>query len=306
MINEIDLEKKDLDEKKKIYIKFLLGLLLYYEELEFKIKQSFTPTQNYELGFMINIEIVEKYKKLYNFEDLKLFLREEKIKTLVNIFKNSNSYKNKEELNKLLNKIEELLPEKYKNMSKKEKLFQELNNNIEIYSTKIKNYENKGFLYFINSILIDENLAKYLVDNNNEQIKNKIIQYKVLHLAIDNKLIIIYNFTINIGIIENNIFKPEIIISCTGEDSLLELENEIKINGYQYILKKINLIDNNIGKINKTMNNVLFLNEKLVISKRNDSLTQQNIINNEISGNNEINKKKEEHLLSNNPIIDIR
>ena len=80
----------------------------------------------------------------------------------------------------------------------------------------------------------------------------------------NNKIILSYEFNINIGILDNNyIYIPEIIMLCTGEENLKETIDAIKNSSIENIINKTNIMENNIGKYKGT-NIILFLNENYI------------------------------------------
>ena len=297
-----------LDDIDKTNIEFLIKLYFYYIELNNKIRQSLmTNNQDYKKGFVVNGELIEKYKIFYEYDIISGFLKDENNQSLINRYKNLY-HLNEEQMNNFLN---ELLPKNFKQLIQSKdnkKFFEDLNTNYKIYSEIIKSYDNKGFLYFDNCVVIDENLVEYLVLNKEEKIKNILNNFQVLNIVFNNKLIIFYNLVINIGILENNIFKAETIISCSGEESINILKNEIKLNGYVNIIKNINIIQDNIGKINGNGNDIIvFLNDNYmdnIMNKKDNLLSNQNYFNKDnkakkdISAIKDSNKKKDAPFLT--------
>lgn len=58
-----------MDELNKYNIEFLIKIYFYFEELNYKIKESFNENQKYELkiGFVINHNLIERYNNFYQY-----------------------------------------------------------------------------------------------------------------------------------------------------------------------------------------------------------------------------------------------
>jgi hypothetical protein len=131
------------------------------------------------------------------------------------------------------------------------------------------------FLSFYSCILVKENLIK-LILKDDQEIQKRVNNSKVEFVMTDKKIIIQLNLVLNVGFIdENNIFKPEIIFLCSGEESLKTIKNDIKISGYSNVLKKVKIKEKNVATYNNNDNSilVLFINEKL-ISAENYSINK--------------------------------
>ena len=250
-------------------IKFLTGFYLFNKDIKNQIIESNSSHKGYEKGYMINEKLFKIYLKFYDYNKLKDFLTKyDKIKLSIDKNKNLLHDENIEKISsELIKNISKDLKEKYINGFNE---FNELLKNNELYSATLKRYNHMEFLFFDSCILVKENLMK-LISIDDPEIQNKINNSKIEFVITDKKIIINYNFILNIGLIdENYIFNPEIIFLCSGEESLKTIKNDIKISGYKNALKKVKIKEKNVATYNS--NNsilVLFINEKLITSEIN-------------------------------------
>ena len=257
-------------------IKFLTGFYLFNKDIKNQIIESNSSHKGYEKGYMINEKLFKIYLKFYDYNKLKDFLTKyDKIKLSIDKSKNLLHDENIEKISsELIKNISKDLKEKYINGFNE---FNELLKNNELYSATLKRYNQMEFLFFDSCILVKENLIK-LISIDDPEIQNKINNSKIEFVITDKKIIINYNFILNIGLIdENYIFNPEIIFLCSGEESLKTIKNDIKISGYKNALKKVKIKEKNVATYNS--NNsilVLFINEKLITSENNPSTKNVN------------------------------
>ena len=217
---------------------------------------------------MINEKLIEKYKTFYKYDSLKEHLIKEDKISLIKKYKDLYEFIPEKEMDKMVNELIQSIPKDYINYYKN-KSIDELNT-YELFSTiSRKKEENIEFIYFDKSILINESLGQLLLKSN-ENNKNNILKSKINYLYQNKQLYIIYKNFINIGILNDNIFKPEIIINNSSNETPENIIN--KIESYKYIYKgEINMIGDNVGKFNNLNTFILFLN------KNNNVL--KNIIN---------------------------
>jgi len=262
-------------------IKFLTGFYLFYKDIKSQTIQPNSSYKEYEKGYMINEKLFKIYSKLYYYNKLKDILNNDyKIKLAIEKYKNLYNDVNIEEIsNELIKIIPKDLKEKYINIFNE---FNELLKNNELYSATLKRYNHMELLFFDNCILVKENLIK-LISIDDPEIQKKINNSKIEFVITDKKIIIQLNLILNVGFIdENYIFNPEIIFYCCGDESLKTIKNDIKISGYNNVLKKVKIKDKNIATYNN--NNsilVLFINEKLI--------TEEYIPSNKNTNNGSIN-----------------
>ena len=149
----------------------------------------------------------------------------------------------------------------------------------EFYNPEVKRFKDLEMKYFINSTIIKKNLIIYL---GNDSHINDIFKHSKISYVIANKKVIILNgFIINIGIFDsNNIFNSEILIRCTGEQTLNSTLNELKANNNENLLSQVNILKNNIGKY-KGNNTVVFINENYIPKTQIDENKNKLIDNNQ-------------------------
>ena len=279
--NKIQNNKVFLDEKTISHIKFLFKLYFYYEDLNLKINQN-QNNQNYEKGYMINRMLIENYKLFYNYNYLKDYLNKDDTLLLIKRNKESFEFISEEKIDKLLNELIRKIPEEYINYYK-DKFIDEIKNTEYI---KILNKFEK-FIYFNNCMIVNENLWKMLLQFKED---DQILDLRIYYLIKNKQLYIIYNNFINIGILNDNIFKTEIIIYNDSNEIPELLINRIISN--QYNIENIVMIGNKVGKFSNTNEDVLILNNN-ILDKIN--LYKKKIIGNNNSTNNlnkSLNKKK--------------
>ena len=113
--------------------------------------------------------------------------------------------------------------------------------------------------YFLNSTLLKPELVKYLYRDKNYL--KKFDNSKVIYISRNKKIIIKYGMDINIGILDsNNIFYSQILIKCSGDQSLKDTFNYLSSFKIENFANQVNIIEKNIGKY-KGNNIVVFLNE---------------------------------------------
>ena len=199
---------------------------------------------------MINKNIINKIKSLYNYPNLVNILKDRKIENLVNIYKKEI---NENQMDEFIYNLMMILPTEYIILFKNQNIenIKEIYNN-ELYKV-MKNYynNNKMLFYYDNIILIDEVLAKYIINLNNK-IKKIIYEQSIECIIGIGKVLLISNNIINIGKFDNNyVFNTELIIQIYNQKKLYDIINQIK-DFKLYELKTFIISDEN--NISKTSN----------------------------------------------------
>ena len=264
-INEQPEKESILNQQIISNIKFITGLYLFNKDIINQTTESNFNKKENEKGYMINEKLFKIYSQFYDYNKLKDILNNDKnIKLAIEKDKNLSNDENIEKFsNDLIKIIPNDLKEKYINGFNE---FNELLKDKKLYSAKLKRYNHMEFLFFDNCILVKENLLR-LISTDSPEFQKIINNSKVHFLITDKKIIINYYFILNVGFIdENSIFIPEIIFLCSGDESLKIIKNDIKILGYNNVLKKVKIIEKNVATYNN--NNsilVLFINDKFEI-----------------------------------------
>ena len=231
-----------LNIQSKNNIKFLLRLYFYYKSFKEKFNNPNICMQNPETGYIINKDLIEKYKEYYNYNELKNIFDYSKTS-------DSNSI---EELENLLENLPNIyikeIIEKDDNPSTKDKFcnyIQKINLN----------------LYHDNCVVLNEKLINILY-NYNENIQRNRNKLKIQYFIHDKKLIIIYNNNINIGIIDDNcIFKLEKRIHFDTNEELNHILNKIKKKEFDIFKDILNQDFNEPKKSIKTKANDIKINK---------------------------------------------
>jgi len=261
-----------LNSESKNNIQFLLKLYYYCKSFKQKFNKLNSNIQNPETGYIINEDLIKKYKEYYIYNELKQFLESKKV-----------DISSKDELD---NSLEELSNKYIKEIIKKDN-----NPSIkdEFYNSIQKINQN---LYPDNCIVLTENLINLLY-NYNEKIKKDKRNIKIQYFIQNKKFFIIYNNSINIGNIDDNcIFKLKEKIQYDTKEDLNYILNEIKNNRIDNLKDAFNQDlkePKESGEIieNKIKNN----KNKAILPKNNDKLNIINI--------NDKNIPKENNLLEN-------
>jgi len=192
-----------LEPNKKSHIEFLYRLQLYYDDLNNEINGKKTFKPQIEEGYIINYKLIETFKNFYYYNELKiLFLKGETIGDIIELL-------SKEYITKVQKQDVNIL--------KKE----------ELYYPEVKRFKDVEMKYFINSTIIKKNLIICL--GNDSHINDIFKHSKISYVIANKKVIILYGMMINIGIFDsNNIFNSEILIRCSGENSLNSTFNELR------------------------------------------------------------------------------
>ena len=249
-----------LDNLTKNNIIFILRLYFHFEGLNKKINQNIENKN--EKGFVINKEIIEKYKEHYNYNEIINICNQKGIKLLIEKYKNSSPYINEENIDMFIEELIQIIPENYiDNIRHKDNTDLSLIQNYEIISLTKKLDENKEFYYFENCVILNEKLINMLC-NINEKIKKNVERLNVEYLPCNKKLILIFYSFINIGFLDDNkVFQPEMIINF-NKNYLNKIIHEIKTSDYESFKKSFEKFSN-------------FNNYKIFITEQNDIVSKK-------------------------------
>jgi len=276
-ISSQDLTQNIINLQSKNNIEFLLRLYFYYKSFKERFNNPITNKQNQETGYIINKDLIEKYKEYYNYNELKKFCDSKTIEV-----------KSLEEFENSFEDLSRILPNTYiEEINKKD-------NNSSLNAILSNHQIINQNLNPDNCVVLDEKLINLLY-NSNESIKRNKNKIKIKYTIYDKKLIIFYNNNIYIGTIDDNcVFKLENKIPKNSNEELNQNINEIKKNEFDNFKDNFNREfsgNKNIGKSleNKinirvflTKNNVVsnIKNDKNISNEKNKSATPSiNIMN---------------------------
>ena len=263
-----------MDEIQIFHIKFLYSLHLFYEELEKEINGSKNVKSSLQEGYMINHQLIDTFKKIYYYEKIKyLFKKENKIDEIIQSLENDYIKKVKSQNVQILNE---------------EKLFK----------IQIQKYNNLELKYFLNCNIMDSKSYKILYENI--YFNNKPEISSIFYFIINKKIILTYEFVINIGILKkNNIFESEILILCSGKESFNSIIKDINILSIENFSNQVNIEQKNIGKY-KGNNVVVFINTNYIPIKKIDDNKKNYVGNN----TGQIFNKVDQKMIQMNQVID--
>ena len=284
-VNEIKVNKdksanKINEKQNEKNIEFLFNLHLFTIILKYKLKLSsqFNNSEKIKLAkcYLIKKELIDIYKKFYNFDDI--------IHKYENLIVEKISSK---EFNEFYNSLIKKYKKEFNNKDLSE-INYELKMNKNLFNVEPTRYNDPNLLCFENCIIYKEPVE---------------IQkgYEVLYTIIDNKIILIFNHNINIGIIDDqkNIFVPEVIVKFDTKENL---EYMIQLINKHGINKFIKHFDNHFDKNNlilslnidkhKSHNNILFDNFFNANDLSKDKKQNKLKINNNLDFNSKINSEK--------------
>ena len=295
-----------LQENLIIDIEFLLRVYFQFYNLNNIYKNSFQMKKELKYLF-IKRDLIEKYKSFYENNYLENFLNSERIQQIINNTKSNIKYIHNEKVNDLIKEVIPLLPEEYKCLIQKKNINEFIKeiNNIEYYTPKTLNYECPDVTNFIDCFLIRKEIIDLLINNKNEQIKNKLKNFMFKYSIIKDKSVCNYKETINIGKLnEQNIFQAEIIIKYNDQESYDEIINDLKNNSFEFFINNINITNNNIGKYKNSNNQLIILNENYLNQNKKklpDKLNKE--IQNNYNTFNTLNKKAKRPMSLNKPFL---
>ena len=251
---EINLHQDQLN-----HVKFLLNLHFLHERLNIKINDSLKEHSFKEKYYLINKDIIKKFKEIYKYNELLQALNTNEIKKLINEYKKDTLYIQKMQIKELTEKILKMIDKKYydliKNIPNKNEL---LKLDFKIEKKYYKN--NSELFYYKDCQLIDGEMSKFFPD------KKQILEESLVNCTFgENAVFLSFGKIINIGKLDNNyIFNAEMIIKLKNEKSIDSIFNQIK--EFNYNLYKENL---KFTQINFNGNHP-FDYEVFIISKEND------------------------------------
>ena len=237
-MTNIQKSKIEINKEIKNHIRFLLRLYFHYERINYKINEYFYNNINSEKFYLVNNQIIEKYKKFYKYNDLVNILNEKGIELLINQYKKFDSYINGNKMNELIDRImEHMLFLSYFN-SLKDYNFNILNKNNDLFDIKPNEYK-KNIIYYNNFEFIDEETIR-LIDINNEENEDNLSKNKLDFILGEKRIILVISSNlINIGYLHNNIFNIEMIIKIKEQGNINIIIDKIKnlnFNGFKNIL----------------------------------------------------------------------
>ena len=230
--------KIELDKTKKIHIKFLYRLYIFYQDFNNRINKHQNLKTLDEEGYIINSNLIKTFEAFYYIDQIK------------DVFTKGNNF----------NDIMDILPKEY--IQNVQRQNEEISTKEDLFYPNTKKYKNLEIKYFINSMILDSNVIKYLYKDKN--FDHKLDHSKITYAIAKGKIIVKYENVINIGIVDiNNIYNPEILIYCSGPQELTSTFNGVKANTIENFITQIKMTAKNIGKY-KENNIVVFINETYI------------------------------------------
>ena len=272
--------KCEYENEKMNHIKFLFGLENYYNKQHYKIDNNIE--QEERKCFLIKKELYDTLMKFYNFDEIKKNInKNEKFKELKNNYFGEKEFIPENDMEYFMDELMKIFPREYINNINYPQLMNHLEKN-KLCEIQYSLTEYEDMVYFENHIIIYENLAYLLYDN--EWISNYLFTYLIIH----GKIYLIFDNKINIGILDNNIFITIAIILFNPQylNSILE---EFQSYGYEAIKSDF---DNIFGD---TGNFALFFDynkEKLSKEKFKNKINIQNSIKSQSNKEREKESKK--------------
>ena len=290
--NEFNFDKYHIGDK---MIKLFFILYLYNEEILKTVKKDIKEN-GFCYYYLINKDWMQIYKEYYNYNEISSFLDEiKKLKECSNLFStiisllNNNSNAN---YDKFLDVLIQNIPKNLLKSIEKRKMDQK------ILINKLKKNESENNYFQINTNIYKTNKAKYFGENEiiskeffdlfnqleTSELKESLNEKssKIKCLIGENKIYIIldeYNL-LNIGYIQNNIFKPTLLIYYYAFDDynnfilkLTKSKFEAFIKNYDLTSKEYlniyNSDNKNIGEIANLSKNYINKIKNLAFSALN-------------------------------------
>ena len=260
--NKINFDEKHISDK---IIKLFLFLYLFQVEIDENLKKSIKENEVY-FYYLINEQWMKLYKEHYEYNELcKYFdvMKNDKLfnynyKQLKECMKQKNYEKSNEFIFQLVKEIPyEVLEKLEKKKKNQNKLIEELNTIDSSINKKLYEIENEnGFRYHIESEIISLEIIEMInnLETNliKDSFKNKIEKIKCL--IGENKLYIeteeetnnsLMNYNVlNIGFINNYIFKSFLLIYFYEKSDLNELITYLNNSSFAEFIQQYNIIDN--------------------------------------------------------------
>ena len=248
-INEINIDNKEikrendeyvnklLKNENKCNIRFLFKIHLFLGKLKYKLKNEINNEENINFGdcYLFKKELIEKYIQFYEFDKII-----KKYQSEIDQLSSSNE----EELNDFYESLIKKYQEQFINKDLCE-INSELQLNKSLFEVDTTRYNDPNFLCYENYILSDIPFKKVVNESR--------FNYIIIH----QKILLIFNQNINIGILDekSNIFVPEIIIKYDIKKDLDDMIYMMKNNGID------NFVSNFSGIYNDTNNHILLLKD---------------------------------------------
>ena len=235
-------------------IKFLFNLHYFLNILKFAINNNNSKSNQPKKCYLIKKEIIDIYSNFYEV-DSTLKKNEEKINKLI-------SYNNTDDLQRFFENLIEIHQKKINNKDINDIKYK-LEKSQYLFDVSFTQYENENFLC----------LEDYIISNEKfDEIKN-ITNFQ--YIIIENKIILLFNQNMNIGIIDknNNTFIPETIIKFE-EKYLNDIIQRMNFNG-------ISQFESDFKSIYSNTNNLIYsLKTKNENIKKNNEPKFNNFFNN--------------------------
>ena len=217
-----DYENQVNQNQNKNIIQLLFNLHYFSHMLKFEIINN---SQNHDLKkcYLIKKELIEEYNKIYNF--------------------NSIIKKYTDTILEMFSSNEEELKDFYKSLIKKYQA-KFINNDLREMNYNITS---KQYLFDISPTIYEyfPCFEDYILSNEPFEQTQSI--YDFYYIIIEKKILLIFNFNINIGILDekSNAFIPEVIIKFEKKENLSEIFNLIRNNGIKVFIANFKILFQN-------------------------------------------------------------
>ena len=260
--NKINFDEKHINDK---IIKLFLFLYLFQDEIDENLKKSIKDN-GIQFYYLINEQWMKLYKEYYEYKELCTHFERMKNNKLFNYnykqlkecLKQNNYEKSNEFIFQLIKEIPydvlEKLEKKKKNQNK---LIEELNTKAFSINKKLYEFESENsFKYHMENEIIsleiinifnilETDIIKDAFENQIEKIECLIGENK-LFIKTENETnnsLINYN-VINIGLVNNCIFKPFLLIYYYEKSDLNKFISYLNSNDFSKFVQQYNIIDN--------------------------------------------------------------
>ena len=273
-------EKLKFNETKKTHVEFLLRLLSFEDKLYAKIKKSLEFKAMdiiIENGYIINHQIIDKYKEFYNSQNLKQLISHDiNLKNIYMKYKENKEYISENFINNFIKESLVNLPIEYIKEINSKNIYEFLYEigNKELYSPSCRYLSNNEYFYYENCSLLDESLLKLLLSTINLHIFNKFMPIRFM--IANGAMYLMLKDRFFCGYINNKyIYIPEIIICYSSKEEFEMLANLLKFTKIDMILQQTKRINNNINDIgiynNTNIKIIILNNKKYIIPKKEES-----------------------------------
>ena len=255
------------------YIKFLLNLHFFNERLNYKLDDTLIENPNRQKLYLINKNIINKFKDLYKYSELEKILNKNEIQKIIKEYKKSKKYIPEIQIQNLVDKIINLIDSTYYNLIENiqiKDIFDKLN-----YKTEKNIFNgNPELYYYSDCYLINENMLKLIKD----QILNEVSTLCTLG---EKAVFLIFDKIINIGQLDNNdIFIPKAIIKLKKENSINSIFNQIKKFNLNLYLGNLSQFYLDVNEQNEDYEEYIITNENKIINEEIElKLTEASLLN---------------------------